>query len=165
MSRTLFLIYARAADGTIGHAGTLPWRLPADLRRFKALTLGKPMVMGRKTFESLPGLLPGRRHVVLTRRKDWHAEGAEVAHTVEEALALAGNGEIAVIGGAEVFALFEPLARRIELTEIHADFAGDTAMPAPGPEWVESAREDHAAEGGRPAFSFVTLERLGERRA
>ncbi|HCB75613.1 MAG TPA: hypothetical protein DEP91_05485, partial [Sphingomonas bacterium] len=90
---------ARAANGVIGADGDLPWRLPADLKRFKALTMGKPMVMGRKTFESFPAPLPGRRHIVLTRDKNWQAEGAEVAHDVDAALALAGPGEVAVIGG------------------------------------------------------------------
>lgn len=153
MSGEIFLIYARAANGTIGRDGAMPWHIPADLKRFKTLTLGKPMVMGRKTFDSLPGLLPGRRHVVLTRSRSWSAEGAEVAHSVDEALALAGDGPVAVIGGAEVNALFLPLASRIELTEIHADYPGDVAMPPLGPDWVETAREDH---GGH---SFVTLEK------
>jgi len=153
VSGEIFLIYARAANGTIGQGGAMPWHIPADLKRFKALTLGKPMVMGRKTFDSLPGLLPGRRHIVLTRSRSWSAEGAEVAHSVDEALALAGDGPVAVIGGAEVNALFLPLASRIELTEIHADHPGDTVMPPLGPEWVESAREEH------DGHSFVTLER------
>ncbi len=101
--REIVLIYARAANGAIGLGGALPWRLPADLKHFKALTLGKPMIMGRKTFESLPGLLPGRRHIVLTHDTGWQAAGAEVAHTPEAALGLAGKGTIAVIGGAVVF--------------------------------------------------------------
>jgi dihydrofolate reductase len=102
----LFLIYARAANGTIGVDNRLPWHLPADLKHFKALTLGKPMIMGRKTFESFPSPLPGRRHIVLTRDTGWAREGAEVAHSVEQALALAGDGEVAVVGGAEIYALF-----------------------------------------------------------
>ena len=156
----LFLIYARAANGTIGRDGKLPWHLPADLKRFKALTIGKPMIMGRKTFESFLAPLPGRRHIVLTRARKWQAEGAEVAHSRAAALELAGEGEVAVIGGAEIYALFEPLAQRIELTEVHADYAGDTHMPALDHAiWHEVAREDHPAEGERPAYSFVTLER------
>jgi dihydrofolate reductase len=162
MTQDIVLIYARAANGVIGRDDDLPWRLPADLRHFKALTLGKPMIMGRKTFDSLPGLLPGRRHIVLTRGKEL-GEGAERAGSVEEALALAakGNdsGEIAVIGGAAIYALFMPLAHRIELTQIHADYAGDTTMPPPGPEWTQTAREDHAAAGDYPAFSFLTFRR------
>lgn len=164
MAQDIFLIYARAANGTIGRGGTLPWRLPADLRRFKALTMGKdgvgrPMIMGRRTFDSLPALLPGRRHIVITRDRAWRAQGAEVAHGADQALALAGEGEVAVIGGAEINALFEPRARRVELTEVHADVEGDTHVPPLGPAWREVFREEHAAEGDRPAFAFVTLVR------
>lgn len=157
----IFLIYARADNGVIGKDGTLPWHLPSDLKHFKALTLGKPMVMGRKTFDSFPAPLPGRRHIVLTRDKGWQADGAEVAHDVNEALDLAGNTVVSVIGGAEVFSLFEPLANRIELTQIHRAFDGDTFMPAPGPGWLVTNREKHAAEGDRPAYTFLTLERAG----
>lgn len=155
----LFLIYARADNGVIGRDNALPWRLPADLKRFKALTIGKPIIMGRKTFESLPGLLPGRRHIVLTRDASWAADGAEVAASVDAALALAGTGEVAVVGGAEIYRLFLPLAERVELTEVHGDFAGDTVMPPLGPEWRESMREEHDAVGQRPAHAFVTLVR------
>lgn len=159
----IFLIYARAANGAIGHEGTLPWRLPADLKRFKALTIGKPMIMGRKTFESLPGLLPGRRHIVLTRRERWDSEGAEIAHSVKEALELAerGNetGEIAVVGGAAIYDVFRPLGQRIEVTEIHADYPGDTFMKPLGDEWEIASHVDHEAEGDYPAYSFVTYER------
>ena len=163
MNPAIVLIYARAANGAIGKDGDLPWRLPADLKRFKALTMGRPMVMGRKTFESLPGLLPGRRHIVLSQRADFAAEGAEVAGSVEDALALAAQGnqanEVAIIGGAAIYGLFMPLADRIELTQIHADYAGDTFMPPLGPEWQETAREDHAAAGAAPAFSFLTYRK------
>jgi len=162
----LFLIYARAANGTIGKDNALPWHLPADLKRFKALTMDKPMIMGRKTFESLPGLLPGRRHIVLTRRESWDQEGAEVARGVPEAIALArrGNesGAIAVVGGAAIYDVFRPLANRIELTEVHADFDGDTFMKPIGSEWEVTAREDFGAEGDRPAYSFVTYRRRDE---
>lgn len=154
------LIYARAANGAIGLDGDLPWRLPADLKHFKALTLGLPMIMGRKTFESLPGLLPGRRHIVLTRDAGWAAPGAETAPSLDDALALAAQGNdsgtIAIIGGAAVFEAFLPLADRVELTQIHADYEGDTFMPPLGPEWHETAPEDHAADGDTPAFSFIT---------
>ncbi|MBU7579552.1 MAG: dihydrofolate reductase [Porphyrobacter sp.] len=159
MSAEVVLIYARAANGAIGKDGDLPWRLPADLRHFKALTLGKPMVMGRKTFESLPGLLPGRRHIVLTRDARWQADGAETAPTPEAALALAGGPIIAVIGGAAIYGEFLPRADRVELTQIHADYDGDTFMPELGPEWTLTAREDHAADGPYPAFSFLTYRK------
>jgi dihydrofolate reductase len=154
------LVVARAENGVIGRDGTLPWHIPADLKRFKVLTMGSAMVMGRRTFESLPGLLPGRRHIVLTRNSAWQAEGAEVARSVEQALDLAGSDRVSVIGGAEIFAMFMELADRIELTEVHADIEGDTMMDDPRTGgWREVAREEHAAENGRPAFSFVTLER------
>ena len=159
MGRSIFAIVARASDGTIGHEGRLAWHIPNDLKRFKALTLGLPMIMGRKTFESLPGLLPGRRHIVLTRDRGWSAPGADVVHDAASALALAGEGDIAVIGGAEVIALFAPFLTRFELTEVHGAFAGDTAMPYPGPEWRETKREAHPANGDRPAYDFVTLVR------
>ncbi len=155
---TLTAIVARAANGTIGRDGALPWHIPADLKRFKALTMGQPMIMGRKTFASLPGLLPGRRHIVLTRDPAWSAPGAETVPSAAKALALAGP-DAAVIGGAEVLALLLPHCARLELTEVHADYPGDTAMPAPGPEWREVAREEHPAEDRRPAYAFVTLER------
>ena len=163
MSHTIILIYARAANGAIGHEGKLPWHLPADLKRFKALTIGKPMIMGRKTFESLPGLLPGRRHIVLTRREDWDSEGAEIAQTPDEALALATQGndssEIMVVGGAAIYDVFRPLAQRIEVTQIHTEFPGDTFMKPLGPEWQVVAREDFDAVDGRPAYSFLSYVR------
>ena len=159
MNRAVSLVVARAENGVIGRDGSLPWHIPADLKRFKALTMGKPMIMGRKTFESLPGLLPGRRHIVLTRDAGWQAEGAEVANSTGDALREAGDGDVAIIGGAQIYALFLPLANRIELTEVHAEVEGDTLMPHIGDEWEEIARESHDAADGRPAFSFVTLER------
>ncbi len=169
MTPEIVLIYARAANGAIGHEGDLPWRLPADLKRFKALTMGKPMIMGRKTFESLPGLLPGRRHIVLSRRDGMRGEGLEMAGTVEEALALASrdnpSGEIAIIGGAAIYDVFWPLARRIELTQIHEDYPGDTFMKAPGTNWQLITRADHPAEGTHPAFSFLTYHRITEGKA
>ena len=164
---SLFLIYARAANGAIGKEGRLPWHLPADLKRFKALTMGAdrqglPMIMGRETFESLPGLLPGRRHIVLTRRERWDSTGAEVVRSVEEAMAKAGDGDVAVIGGAAIFDVFMPIAAKVELTEIHRDFDGDVFMPPLGPEWEICGREDFAAEGERPSYSFLTYTRVGE---
>ena len=153
---TLYL--ARADNGVIGVDGKLPWHLPADLKRFKALTMGKPMVMGRKTFESFPSPLPGRRHIVLTRDPLWAAAGAEVAHSVDAALVLAGDGDIAVIGGAEIFALLLPRAEAIELTEVHVSPPGDAVVP-PFDGWHERAREQHPADGARPAYTFVTLSR------
>jgi dihydrofolate reductase len=156
----IVLILARAGNGVIGRDGDLPWRIPADLKHFKALTLGAPMLMGRKTFESLPGLLPGRRHIVLTRDRDWRAEGAEVVHAVEDAIAAAGSERLSVVGGAEIYALLLPHADRIELTEVDDAPEGDTAVPAfDDAKWREDAREVHGAADGRPGFAFVTLRR------
>lgn len=159
MAREVIFVVARALDGTIAQDGDVPWKIREDLQRFKRLTMGKPMVMGRKTFDSLPGLLPGRRHIVLTRQKGWSAPGAEVAFTLEQALELAGEGDIAVIGGNDIFELFMPLATRLEITEIHEHTDGDVFMAAPGPEWREVARDPRAAQGEDPAHDFVTLER------
>jgi dihydrofolate reductase len=156
------IVVARAANGVIGRDGTLPWRIPADLRHFKQVTSGTAMVMGRRTFDSLPGLLPGRRHIVLTRDPAWKADGAERAGTVDEALALAGLEPVSVIGGAEIIALFLPHAQFLELTEVHEAPEGDTLLPAFDPAaWREVSREDIPAHEGHPAFSFVRLVRAG----
>jgi dihydrofolate reductase len=159
VSREITFIVARARDGTIALNGQVPWRIREDLKRFVAHTSGTPMIMGRKTFESLPGLLKGRRHIVLTRDRGWSAPGAEVAHSVHEALDLAGTGAVTVIGGVEVFDLFEPYATRFELTEVHEDTGGEVRMDCPGEGWVEVAREDRPADDKWPAHSFVTLRR------
>ena len=159
MAREVIFVVARARDGTIAKDGDEPWKISEDLKRFKRLTMGMPMIMGRKTFDSLPGLLPGRRHIVLTRQKGWQGEGAEVAHSLEEALDLAGRGDVSVIGGNDIFELFMPLATRLEITEIHEETGGDVFMAAPGPEWREVAREEHPATGSDPAYAFVTWER------
>ena len=156
---------ARATNGVIAKDGQLPWAISEDLKRFKTLTMGRPMIMGRKTFESLPGLLPGRRHIVLTRQDGWQADGAEVANSPEEALALAGadgnGGDIAVIGGAEIFDLLWDEGTTFELTEVSEDTDGDVTMrsPADDPTWVETARDHREATGGDPAYDFVTYER------
>ena len=156
----IVFVLARARNGVIGRDGDLPWRLPADLRHFKALTQGAPMLMGRKTFESLPGLLPGRRHIVLTRDAGWSAQGAEVVHSVDAAIAAAQGERLSVVGGAEIYALLLPHADRIELTEVDDAPEGDTVVPPFDPAmWREDARKDHPAESGRPGFAFVTLVR------
>jgi dihydrofolate reductase len=159
VSRNVTFVVARADNGVIARDGQVPWRIKEDLKRFVAHTMGTPMIMGRKTFGSFPQPLKGRRHIVLTRSREWSAEGAEVVHTVDQALELAGDGDVTVIGGAEVFELFLPHATRIELTEVHEDTVGDVSMDYPGPEWVETAREEREADGQWPAHSFVTLER------
>jgi dihydrofolate reductase len=165
MKAVVTLVVARAANGTIGANGSLPWRLPEDLRRFKALTLGKPCIMGRKTWESLPKKpLPGRTNIVVTRDLGLRAEGAVVVHSLADALEYAeaeGPEEIAVIGGAEIFRAALPHARRIHLTEVHAPFDGDVLMPSLDPaDWKEAAREERVADPPeRFAYSFIMLER------
>ena len=156
----IVFVLARARNGVIGRDGDLPWRIPADLKHFKALTQGAPMLMGRKTFESLPGLLPGRRHIVLTRDATWQAEGAEVVHDIDAAIAAADAERLSVVGGAEIYALLLPRADRIELTEVDDATDGDTIVPPFDPAiWREDARDVHAADAGRPGFAFVTLRR------
>ncbi|HVV64024.1 MAG TPA: dihydrofolate reductase [Rhizomicrobium sp.] len=155
------LVVAMADNGVIGADGTLPWRLPDDLRRFKALTMGKPCVMGRRTWDSLPRRpLPGRQNIVVTRDRAFRANGATVVHSLEEALANAADAEeICVIGGAEIYRAALARADRIHLTEIHADIEGDTRLSRFDREtWRETSREDRKADDG-PDFSFVTLER------
>ncbi|WP_265570107.1 dihydrofolate reductase [Sphingomicrobium nitratireducens] len=156
------IILARALNGAIGKDNDLPWHLPGDLKRFKAITMGGAMIMGRKTFESLPGLLPGRRHIVMTRSADWDAPGAEVVHSIDAALDIAGADPVFVIGGAQIFEMFEPIADRIELTEVIAEVEGDTFMPdlRTSENWDEVACEDRPAEGHNPAYRFITLDRV-----
>lgn len=156
----IIMVLARADNGVIGLNGKLPWRLPDDLRHFKQITMGRPMIMGRKTFDSLPGLLDGRRHIVLSRDTDWEAEGAERVSTVQEALALANAPHVCVIGGADVWNQFLPLADKVELTEVHLSPEGDARVDALDPAlWEEIGREPRAAQDGRPAFDFVTYKR------
>ncbi|WP_118856483.1 dihydrofolate reductase [Sphingomonas mesophila] len=155
------IVLARAINGVIGKDGTLPWHIPADLKRFKQLTMGSAMIMGRKTFDSLPGVLPGRRHIVLTRDPDWRVDGVDTVHSLEDAVAAAGETDISVIGGAAVFAMFEPIADRIELTEVLAEVDGDVTMPdlRSSEQWVEVAAEDHPPTSDTPAFRYTTLVR------
>lgn len=153
------IVLARAINGVIGKDGALPWHIPGDLRRFKALTMGSAMIMGRKTFDSLPGILPGRQHIVMTRDSDWQVAGVDVVHDVDGAIAAAGGSPISVIGGAAIFALFEPIADRIELTEVIAEVDGDVAMPdlRSSERWREIAYEDHLPTAETPAWRTVTL--------
>jgi dihydrofolate reductase len=162
----LVLVLARARNGVIGNRGALPWHLPDDLKRFKRMTVGKPVIMGRKTFESIGKPLPGRQNIVLTRDPDWRAEGVTVVPNLAEAIAAAGLDPraradgIMVIGGAQIYAEALPSATRIELTEIDAEPEGDTVMPPFDPaRWQETARETHGPADGRPGFAFVTLTR------
>ena len=157
----IIIVIARANNGVVGSQGERPWHIPADLRRFKRLTMDRPMIMGRRTFDSLPALLDGRRHIVLTRAPDWAEDGAEVAHSVADALRMANAPHVTVIGGAEIYRLFLPLADRIELTEVALTPDGDARIDAPDTaDWQEIARDTHEADDkGRPAFAFVTLVR------
>lgn len=158
------LVVAAARNGVIGRDGGLPWRLPEDLRRFKAATLGKPVLMGRRTFESIGRALPGRLNLVLTRRGDYRPQDAAVVvvRDLDAALQAAGDApEVMVIGGAEVYALALPLASRILLTRVHAEVAGDTCFPELDPaQWRLRASEHFAAdERHAHAMSFEELER------
>lgn len=157
------LIAAMADDRVIGIDNRLPWRLPADLQHFKGLTLGKPVVMGRLTWESLGRPLPGRRNIVITGDMSYRAAGAEVVHSPEAALAAAGAvEEVMVIGGASIYAQFLPRAQRMYLTFVHGRFAGDAWFPAWNPgEWRETGRVEHAADERNPhPHAFVILDRV-----
>jgi dihydrofolate reductase len=158
----LNLIFARARNGVIGKDNTLPWHLPEDLAHFKQTTLGQPVVMGRKTWESLPPKfrpLPGRTNIVVTRQTDWKADGAVVTHSIEEAVQhCAADAQVWVIGGAEVYAQAMPLATRAVITEIDADYEGDAFAPTFDASWHETARSTHVAANGL-TYSFVTHSR------
>jgi dihydrofolate reductase len=161
-AHTFSLIAALDRNRLIGKGEGLPWRLPADLKRFKAITMGKPIVMGRKTHESIGRPLPGRLNIVLTRRRDYRVKGCTIAHSISEVKeAVPGGGEIIVIGGAQVYELFLPLVRRMFLTMIDSEFLGDVSFPAfEIGEWQEVSREYHGLNEGVPfSYSFVILER------
>ena len=155
------IVLARAINGVIGKDGTLPWHIPGDLKRFKRLTMGSAMIMGRKTFDSLPGILPGRQHIVMTHDANWNVAGVDVVHDVDSAIAAAGSSPISVIGGAAIFDLFEPIADKIELTEVIAEVDGDVSMPdlRSNERWREIAYEDHMPTADTPAWRTVTLVR------
>jgi len=157
----LHLIFARSRNGVIGRDNALPWHLPEDLAHFKRTTLGCPVIMGRKTWDSLPTKfrpLPGRANVVVTRQADWHSPGALRADSLEKAMALCGDApHVWVIGGAQLYALALPLAHTAVVTEIDVDLEGDAFAPIFGPTWREVAREDHVAVNGLP-YRFITLE-------
>lgn len=158
---TLILIAALARNGVIGRDNALPWRLRADLARFKALTLGHPILMGRKTWESLGRPLPGRRNMVVTRNAGYSADGAEVFITPEAALHEVGGGPVFVIGGAELYRQMLPLADRLLLTEVQADVEGDALFPTfERADFVETARESHRADAANEfPFDFVDYQR------
>jgi dihydrofolate reductase len=162
------LVVAVAENGVIGQRNGIPWRLKADLQRFKAITIGKPIVMGRKTFDSLRRPLPGRTNIVITRDPDFTAAGALVTRSLVDALAIAKGdamrrsvAEIAVIGGAEIYTASMPVADRLEVTEVHAQVDGDTVFPPIDPSiWHEVARcRNTVASGDTADYSYVTYRR------
>jgi dihydrofolate reductase len=161
MTRIAFVV-AFDRNKVIGKDGALPWRLPDDMRHVRAVTMGKPLIMGRRTYDSIGRALPGRTNIVLTRDPAFHAEGVLVARTPEEALALAGDvPEVIVFGGAEVFRQYLPLADRIYLTQVDADVGGDTYFDFGGTDWRVLENTPHPADDRHPyPFSFLTLERI-----
>jgi len=162
MSISYSLIVAMSENRVIGRDGSLPWRLPADLKHFKDTTMGHPIVMGRKSHEDIGRPLPGRQNIVLTRQTSYVAEGCSVIHAPEELEAVVPDGaEVMIIGGAEVYALFFPRVTRMYLTLVHAEIDGDAFFPAFGVgKWKETARQFHKAdEVNAYDYTFVTMER------
>ncbi len=156
------MILARAANGVIGHNGTMPWHLAEDMAHFKQQTAGAPVIMGRRTWDSLPERfrpLPGRQNIVVTRRTGWNEKGAQRAASLREALSICEHSpEVWVIGGAQLYAEALPLAQRALVTEIAKDYEGDTYAPSFDASWRETARSAHVSSNGLP-YSFFTLER------
>jgi dihydrofolate reductase len=157
----LHLIYARARNGTIGKDNQMPWHLPEDLAHFKRVTLGQPVIMGRKTWDSLPARfrpLPGRLNIVITRQPEWQADGALRAASIEAAMRLCGDAPNAwIMGGAEIYRQAEPLASSAVVTEIDHDYEGDAFAPHLGADWREEQREAHTAASGM-GYAFVTYQ-------
>ncbi|MCK5499232.1 MAG: type 3 dihydrofolate reductase [Gammaproteobacteria bacterium] len=159
---TISIIVAMDKKGVIGLEGDLPWYLSADLKRFKAMTMGKPLIMGRKTHESIGRPLPGRKNIILTQSQEFKAEGCTVVHSLEEALLAAGEvDEVMIMGGSGIYDQSLDRANRLYITEVHADVSGDVYFPEfDGGEWVEIEREDHSADDKNDFdYSFVVKER------
>jgi dihydrofolate reductase len=166
MKPIVSLIVARSQNGVIGRKGALPWHISADLKHFKRLTVGKPVVMGRKTFDSIGKALPARHNIVVTRSPDWRADGVTVVPNLAEAIAAAGldlrsrASEIMIIGGGDIYAQCMAFAQRMYLTDVQVTIDGDTFFAAPDPAvWHEQGRVDHSANVAAPAFSWRWLER------
>jgi len=164
----LVIVVAVAENGIIGKDNGLSWRMPSDLKRFRRITMGKPLIMGRKTFQSIGRPLPGREIVVVTRDKSFRAEGIHIVHSPQEAVAKAqelaakmGADEVIVAGGAAIYAALLPCASRIDLTRVHAAIEGDAAFPSLDPkEWYETGREGHEAGAGDDhGYTLITLSR------
>lgn len=164
-ARTVGLIWAQTPAGVIGRDNTIPWRVPEDMAHFKATTADHPVVMGRRTWDSLPPRfrpLPGRRNIVVTRQPGWHADGAEAAPSVPAALALAGPGDVWIIGGAQIYRDALPAATELSVTEVDLDVTGDTHAPALGPEWsAPDAPWHHSAAG--PRYRILRYRRIRTR--
>lgn len=162
MKPLISAVVAMARDGVIGRDNAMPWHLPDDLKRFKQLTMGKPMLMGRKTFEAIGKPLPGRTSLVLTRDPSWQAKDVIAVRSVDEALAKVGDvPELCIVGGAEIYKLTLPITQRIHLTRIHANIPGDAVFPAiDTSQWRETERVEHPADERHAyAMTFSTLER------
>ena len=160
MAHPLTLVVAMDAQRGIGVDNQLPWRLPEDLAHFKRVTLGHPIIMGRKTFDSIGRPLPGRRNIVVTRNANWRHDGVEVAGSLHEAIALAGEGAASIIGGAQVFTEALPIANRMIVTHIDRTYRCDTFFPTiDAAQWKAVAREEHRAQADGTPFAFVTYER------
>jgi len=159
---TLSIIVAMAENRVIGTDNDLPWHLPADLKYFKKTTLGKPIIMGRKTFDSIGRPLPGRQNIVITRNADWAHEGVDVAVSVDDAIVLAGNAEeVMITGGAQIYDLSLPQIDRLYITEVALSVDGDAKFPELNmQEWQEVSRENYPAEDDKPAYAFVVYDRL-----
>lgn len=157
------LIVAMSENRAIGRGNGLPWHLPDDLKHFKRLTTGHAVIMGRKTYDSMGRPLPDRRNIVVTRRADFQAEGVQVAHDINQAIALAGEGEVFIIGGAEIYRAAMPYVARMYITLVHAEIEGDTFFPEYSPDdWQLVEQSDHPADEKHPhAMSFEVYERAG----
>lgn len=167
MTQRISLIAALDNNGVIGDGGDIPWRLPADLKYFKRVTMGKPLIMGRKTYESIGQPLPGRKNIVLTRQRDYDATGCTIVHSVEEALAAAGNAEeVMVAGGGSVYRQFLPRADRLYLTFVDTEADGDTTFPPFDPaKWRLVFEEAHPADEDNPfAYRFTIFEKRDPKR-
>ncbi len=161
------MIVAMAKNRVIGIDNRLPWHLPADLKHFKARTLGKPIIMGRKTYQSIGRPLPGRLNIVLTRSDGFSADGVSVVHSIEQALAVAAEApvssdqpELMVIGGEQIYRAFMAVAQRLYITEVDVEVEGDAWFPSfDAEDWAETAREPHIADGDQPAYTYLTYQR------
>lgn len=155
------IVVALDKNRGIGLKNGLPWTLPADLRHFKEVTMGHPIIMGRKTHESIGRALPGRKNIIITRNEGYVAEGCEVVHSLEEAIALAGAGEVCIIGGGEIFVMALPMAQKLYVTEVDHVFSADVYFPEINPdEWKVVSRDSHKADEKNPHdYAFVVYER------